>query len=161
MQRYKNAATAHSVDLGAAFVTEVGDIITAFMNARESQLNLKGMVENAIAKTDSNRSGIETQIMKNVLNNEKIAQENNLGFDYGALLLKGVNEEDLAVVPNSPADNAGLLEKDLILEINGEKINTKNTLVDMINKFDIGEEVELKIERKKEIKNLKLKIGEY
>ncbi len=75
MQRYKNAATAHSADLGAAFVTEVGDIITAFMGARESQLNLKGLVENAIAKTDSNRNGIETQIMKNVL----IIASNNIG----------------------------------------------------------------------------------
>ena len=33
---------------------------------------------------------------------------------------------DFAVIPGSPADKAGLVENDVILEIHGEKIDEKN-----------------------------------
>jgi len=95
-----------------------------------------------------------------VLVDKKIAKENNFNFDYGALLIKGNNKNDLAVTLNSPAEKAGLLEGDFILEINEEKINTENTLTDVINKLDVGDEIKLKISRKREEKELKLTIGE-
>ncbi len=75
MNRYVKSCVKYSADLGVPFVDEITLIQTNFINSRTSQLNLKGVVEGAIANTDTNRSGIETQLMKNVL----IIASNNIG----------------------------------------------------------------------------------
>ncbi len=77
--------------------------------------------------------------------NEKIKEKNNLLVDYGALILRGNSRDELAILPGSPADKAGLLEYDIILEIDNEKITEKNNLAKIIRKKEVGEEIELKI----------------
>ncbi len=77
--------------------------------------------------------------------NEMIAESNELDVDYGALIVKGRNMSDLAVVPGSPADKAGLVENDIILEVNGEQINKNHSLIRAIGRNKPGTEVELKI----------------
>jgi len=54
---------------------------------------------------------------------EEIQKANNLPYGYGALVLRGERVTDFAVVPGSPADKAGIVENDIILEINGAKID--------------------------------------
>jgi serine protease Do len=54
----------------------------------------------------------------------------------------------LAVVPGSPADKAGIVENDIILEINGERIDENGSVSDRLRKYSIGTEVELKLFRK-------------
>jgi S1-C subfamily serine protease len=76
---------------------------------------------------------------------EYIARENNLDFDYGALVLRGTNRSDLAVVPGSPADKASIEENDIILEISGEKITEEMPLESIISQYNVGDEVTLKI----------------
>jgi len=95
-----------------------------------------------------------------VMLNEEIASENNLDYDYGALIVRGEERSDLAVVPGSPADKAGLVENDIILEVNGEKINESNPLAQVIGKYSPGEEIELKIFHKDGEKTIKLSLDE-
>ncbi|MCK5459635.1 trypsin-like peptidase domain-containing protein, partial [Candidatus Parcubacteria bacterium] len=57
-----------------------------------------------------------------ILLNQAIAAANNLDVDYGALIIRGESAADLAIIPGSPADKAGLVENDIILEIENEKI---------------------------------------
>lgn len=76
---------------------------------------------------------------------EYIARENNLQFDYGALVLRGTNRSDLAVVPGSPANKAGIEENDIILEIGGERVTEDMPLESIISKYNVGDEVALKI----------------
>src|SRR5205814_2005383 len=52
-----------------------------------------------------------------------IASEQKLPRDYGALIVRGNSSTDFAVLPGSPADKAGLMENDIILEVNGSKID--------------------------------------
>lgn len=92
--------------------------------------------------------------------NKTIAKENNLNVDYGALVLRGEKISDLAIIPGSPADKAGLAENDIILEINGGKIDSKNPLNRAIAKFKPNDEVTLKILRKGEEKEIKVKLEE-
>lgn len=92
--------------------------------------------------------------------NQEIKEANKLPFDYGALVVRGEKPTDLAVVPGSPADKAGIEENDIILELNGEKINEKNPLVKVVGKFKPGEEVTLKVWHKGETKNMKVKLEE-
>jgi len=95
-----------------------------------------------------------------VIINKSIQEKNNLPVDYGALIIHGENIEDLAIIPGSAADKAGLVENDIILEINGEKIDQKNTLNKLILKYKPGDEIELKVLHRGEEKIVKVKLEE-
>jgi S1-C subfamily serine protease len=95
-----------------------------------------------------------------VLLNEVIAEENKLEVDYGALIIRGESRTELAVIPGSPADKAGLMENDIILEVNGKKIDNENPLHRAISKFSVGEEVELTVLQKGERKKIKIVLEE-
>lgn len=75
----------------------------------------------------------------------ELAQENNLGKDYGVLVVKGENPEDLATVPGSPADKAGLEENDIIFEADGEKITQDNPLAMIIARRKPGDILRLRV----------------
>ncbi len=73
----------------------------------------------------------------------QIQQQNSLTVDYGALVLSDQNTGALAVTPGSPADKAGIVENDVILEISGQKITSDNTLADIIGTHTIGDTITL------------------
>jgi len=77
---------------------------------------------------------------------EKVKEDYGLSVDYGALIIKGSRGES-AIFPGSAAEKAGLKEKDIILEINGEVINLDNSLSEIILKYNPGDKIELKVLR--------------
>lgn len=89
-----------------------------------------------------------------VMVNEAIQAENNLRYDYGALVLRGENRTDLAVIPGSPADKAGIEELDIILEVNGQKIEGENGLAEALSSFGVGETVTLLVSHNGEEKEV-------
>jgi len=89
-----------------------------------------------------------------------IQKENSLPFDYGVLVSRGEKITDFAVIPGSPADKAGLVENDIILEINGTKIDDKNGLADQISRYNIGDSLSLKIWHKGDEKEVKVVLAE-
>ena len=91
---------------------------------------------------------------------EEIQKANNLPYGYGALVLRGERVTDFAVVPGSPADKAGIVENDIILEINGAKIDEKHQLSDQIAKFNVSDTISLKIWHKGEEKTIQVKLEE-
>jgi len=94
-----------------------------------------------------------------VLVDEKVKQKYNLSVDYGALVLKGSNGES-AITPDSAAEKAGLKEKDLILELNGEKISQDNSMSRIIIKYNPGDKVTLKVLREDKEINIGVTLGE-
>lgn len=76
---------------------------------------------------------------------EKISKANDLPVDYGALVLRGENSEDLAVIPGGPADKAGIVENDIILEIEGQKIDQDHDLARVVAKYAPGDQIEIKL----------------
>ncbi|HKL16892.1 MAG TPA: trypsin-like peptidase domain-containing protein [Patescibacteria group bacterium] len=93
--------------------------------------------------------------------NEKIAETNNLEVDYGALIIKGSAQEELAVIPGSPADKAGLVENDIILKVNGNKVGQENSLSKLIQKHQPGDVIDLLVYHKGEEKELQATLEEY
>ncbi|MDD5489775.1 MAG: trypsin-like peptidase domain-containing protein [Candidatus Moranbacteria bacterium] len=89
-----------------------------------------------------------------------IQKQNSLPYDYGALVVRGQQVTDFAVVPGSPADKAGIVENDIILEINGQKIDDNHQLGDQIAKFNVGETVTLKIWDKGQEKTVQVTLEE-
>ncbi len=89
--------------------------------------------------------------------NKEIAQSQNLSVDYGAFLVGTSNQS--AIVAGSPADKAGLKDGDIILEINGDRIDENHPLAGLIDNFQPGDTVDLKILRAGHESTLKLKLG--
>lgn len=89
-----------------------------------------------------------------------IAKSASLPVDYGALVKAGSGITDLAVIPGSPADKAGIVENDIILEVNGDKIDQNNSLIKLVQQYKVGDEIELKVLSKGKEKTVKVKLEE-
>jgi len=77
---------------------------------------------------------------------EVLKKKANLTADYGALVMRE-SEHDYAVVPESPAEKAGVKENDIILAFNGKKLDRDHPIVDFLEDSNVGDEVELLILR--------------
>lgn len=88
--------------------------------------------------------------------NKEISKSYNLSVDYGAFV---TGRGGVAVVSGSAADKAGLKDNDIILEINGERIDENHPLGAMIQKYQAGDEIELKYLRDGKEKTAKVKLG--
>ena len=95
-----------------------------------------------------------------VIINKAIADANKLSVDYGAIIVRGQNQTDLAVIPGSPADKAGLVENDIILESNGQKITEANPLANLVAKLKPGDEITLKVLHQSKEKTIKVRLEE-
>ena len=89
---------------------------------------------------------------------ESVQKANNLPVSEGAWL-KASNGES-SIVKDSPADKAGLKAGNIITEVNGEKLTTKNLLSDVIQKFNVGETINLKVLRGEQTITIPVKLEE-
>ena len=80
-----------------------------------------------------------------VMVTDELKAANELPVNYGALLIRGETPTDLAVIPGSAADKAGLEENDIILEVNGQTVDADHVLATLLNQYQVGDEVTLKI----------------
>ena len=95
-----------------------------------------------------------------VLINADMAKQNQLPVSYGALVSRGTSAGQLAVIPGSPADKAGLVENDILLEADGVKIDEDHTLVSAIVKKQVGDTLTFKVYHKGENKTVKVVLSE-
>lgn len=79
---------------------------------------------------------------------KEIAQANSLSVNDGAWVLRGKSLSDVAVIPGSPADKAGILENDIITAVNGVKITSDNPLNKLVSNYNVGDNIELTYLRK-------------
>ncbi|MBI2625081.1 MAG: trypsin-like peptidase domain-containing protein [Candidatus Nealsonbacteria bacterium] len=93
---------------------------------------------------------------------DELKEKVDLPVNYGAWVgrEKDGGKTDSAVVPDSPAQKAGITQDDIILELNGEKITSDNSLAKIIQKYNSGDVATLKILRNKEEKIISLILGE-
>jgi serine protease Do len=88
--------------------------------------------------------------------NTEMKEKNNLSIDYGVLVKAGTDTNELAVIPGSPADIAGIVENDIILEVDGVKLDEETSLASLIRVKNIGDIVNLKILHKGEEKTVQV-----
>lgn len=89
-----------------------------------------------------------------------LQDKNKLSVNYGALVIRGENPDELAVIPGSPANKAGIGEGDIILEADGKKLEGNTTLATVISKKQPGDTISLKILSKGEEKTVTVKLEE-
>jgi len=95
-----------------------------------------------------------------VLVTPDVKTQKNLSVDYGALILRGSSQNEPAITPGSPAQKAGLQENDIILEVDGAKIDTNNTLAKVIQGHNVGDKINLKILRNGQQISVAVVLGE-
>jgi serine protease Do len=67
----------------------------------------------------------------------------NLPVDYGILVAPGQTASDVAVIPGSPAEKAGIVQGDIILSVDGQKIDSNFDFADYIRTKKIGDTLKL------------------
>lgn len=89
-----------------------------------------------------------------------IAADQKLPKDYGALIVVGSTANDVAVIPGSPADKAGLVENDIIEEVAGQKVDQDHPLSDLLKNYNPGDTVSMKVYHKGTEKIVSVTLGE-
>ncbi|MDD5726056.1 MAG: trypsin-like peptidase domain-containing protein [Patescibacteria group bacterium] len=79
--------------------------------------------------------------------NDELISKNQLKVTHGAIVTRGQDASELAVLPGSPADKAGLKENDIILQVDGVDINEEHSLSALIARRMPGDKIQIKISR--------------
>lgn len=90
---------------------------------------------------------------------ETLQEKMSLPTNYGALVI-GKGPHHAGVVPNTPAAEAGLQEKDIILECNGEKLTFQKTIQDFLEELNAGDMMNMKVLRSGQEFEVKIKLAE-
>ncbi len=77
---------------------------------------------------------------------DKLKDKMGLPVNYGALVV-GESPHDHGVVAGSPAEKAGIREKDIVLEFNAKKLDRDHPIQDFLEDMNVGEKVELLVMR--------------
>jgi len=85
-----------------------------------------------------------------VMLNEDIKSQFKLTAAAGALVMKEDVPNDTAVVPGSPAEKAGLKERDIIISFNDTPVTENVTIQDILESCEIGQSVPIEFLRGKQ-----------
>lgn len=94
---------------------------------------------------------------------EDLKEEFGLSVGYGAWVGRDAQGKltESAVLKGTPAEEIELKRDDIILEFGGEKITLRNTLAKIIQKYDPGDEVILKVLRDGIERFFTIELGEH
>jgi len=90
----------------------------------------------------------------------EFAKEHQLPRDHGALIVRGGSPGQVAIVPGSPAEKAGLEENDIILEVDGVRVDDAHSLIGLIGRRKVGDTLSLKVLHQGEEKTVALTLAE-
>ncbi len=74
-----------------------------------------------------------------------LAEKENLSVDHGILVSPGDTSKDVAVLPGSPAEKAGLKAGDVILSVDGMPLNDDHDFAQIIRQHKVGDAVTLTV----------------
>ncbi|HTE21834.1 MAG TPA: trypsin-like peptidase domain-containing protein [Candidatus Limnocylindria bacterium] len=114
----------------------------------------KGLIDTVLAKGKLERPYLGVRYVSLT---DDYAYELNLDTKRGAYVAPGRNGQP-SILENSPAQEAGLKEKDIITKVQGEQINEKNSLTSLVGKHQVGEEVTLTIIRDGKEQEVKVRL---
>ena len=89
-----------------------------------------------------------------------IAKQYSLKSTTGAFIVPSTGASDPSVLPGSPADKAGLRDKDVIMKISGQAIDDTHSLTSLLGAYLPNQKVVLTIERGDKMQNITLTLGE-
>jgi S1-C subfamily serine protease len=90
---------------------------------------------------------------------ENMKEKMKLPVGYGAVIM-GQGPLHNGVIPHSPAEKAGLKVKDIVLEINGNKVTPEKTIQDFLEEMSVGDVLRMKIMRGRKEFEVKVTLAE-
>ena len=103
--------------------------------------DIKGLIEGVLADGELKQPYLGVRYLSLT---DDIAYQYNLPVNRGAYIAPG---NQAAVLPDSPADKAGLKEKDIITKVNNIAIDNKTNLSSALSRFRVGDSVKLTVIR--------------
>ncbi len=76
-----------------------------------------------------------------IMLNAELAAAEGLTVSAGALVVAGVGRDDVAVMPGSAADKAGIQEGDIVITVDGKKLTSEYPLAVAIRRHRVGDTV--------------------
>lgn len=158
-------AAINSGNSGGPLLNLKGEVVGINTAMAEGAQNIGFAIPINMAQRDINQVKNNNKIIYPFLGiryvsvDSAVKSKYDLPVDYGAYISKGPNGES-AITPGSAAESAGLREGDIILEINGEKIDSNNLLSGAILKYNPGDKIVLKILRNGQELSVDVVLGE-
>jgi serine protease Do len=78
--------------------------------------------------------------LRYVMVDDDLKEKMGLPVNYGAIVVRE-SERDYAVAPGSPADLAGIKEKDIVLTLNGARLDRDHPVQDFLEELNVGDVV--------------------
>ena len=127
------------------------DVLTAQLGEREETLTLKQMpdIGNIFKQFMHSAGGYLGVRIEDV--SSELGEYFGVGENEGVLVVE--------VVEDSPAEEAGLKDGDVILKFDGKDIKGADQLVEYVRDTEPGEEVEVEIKRKRRTKTIEVEVG--
>ena len=89
-----------------------------------------------------------------------VAKQYKLDVAKGAFIVPALNANDLSVLPDSPADKAGLKERDVITKVANQAIDQTHSLTSLLGLHQSGDKISLTIVRDGKTINIDVTLGE-
>ncbi len=133
-------------------IDESGSAIGFAIPINDARVVIKSIIENG--RIIRPRLGL-----RYIMLTPEIAIDNKLNRTSGAWLK--TNDDDEAIIKDGPAYKAGLLMGDIIFEINAIKIEGKDTLLSVVQRYKPGDKIGMKILRGESVLILKASLDEF
>jgi len=92
----------------------------------------------------------------------QVQADEHLSVDHGALILSGPDQTGAtqpAIIPNGPADKAGLKDRDIIVSVEGQAIDAEHPLDLVLSGYAPGQTITLSILRGSQTLDVSLTLG--
>lgn len=76
-----------------------------------------------------------------------VAKQYSLSVTNGAFIVPSTDPASPSIIAGSPADKAGLQEKDIITQVNGTSIDQNHSLTSLLDQHSVGDKLDLTILR--------------
>lgn len=158
-------AAINSGNSGGPLVNAAGEVIginTATSSTAENMgfaipiSSVKGMLAQLIEKGEASRAYIGVYSVEIT---PEVAKEYNLPVSSGVYIFN--SSLYTAVIAGSPADKAGMRDKDIITAINGEKIGFSGSLSSLIGEYKPGDTVQFAVLRDGKEIAINVTLGAY
>jgi uncharacterized protein (TIGR03067 family) len=120
----------------------------------------EGVKERPLGFDTKGKADWRLMVFKRLKDPNAAAIEQLSGF---AGLAIGINKQKelyiVNVLPGTPAEKAGLLKDDLLLQVGGQKVEDLRSTVRMIGEFRPGSEVTFRVKRGDKEQDIKVKVG--
>lgn len=162
---FQTDAAINEGNSGGPLVNTAGEVIginTAIAGNAQSigfaiPINdLQGLIKGVLSKGELLRPYLGVRYVNL---NDDYSYQYNLSVNRGAYLAPDPNGGS-AVIKGSPADRAGLQEKDVITKVNGTKLDEKNGLSAVIARYGVGDKVTLTVVRGGKTITLDVSLGQ-